>query len=453
MVKLRQSARLKDQRVRSQDVTHKLPQPSINHVVVALILVLAFGLRVAVYIEAPRPLDGAGLVAEQGEMARNIVDHGVWFSENPAAYALLKKRQAQEQRLVDPAGVDFSEVDRRSSPIPIVNQMPGVAVILAGLWWSTGNQTYALLQWLQLLLDTVMVLVVYWIALRLSNSLRVSAIAAFLYAIWPGAIVVAKRPMLDTWAGFFTIACAALFVWARERPSSRSRLAILGFVTGLGIYFRPFIILVPILLALVATPGRSWRRRIMWVACPTAIALLVLAPWTIRNYQEFHRFIPTRTGLGQALFEGTGQTASDEGAAEFVRSHGKNAAYGSPAYDDFLLSGAARAIFDDPGFYLRLVGHRARLLLPCLLALLAWRRWRSAVLIPVTAAAAVILPYLLIGDDTRLYLPAAFAYLILIAMVVELALSATGQWRTTIARLGFAPPRRRLRTSEPKDKS
>ena len=34
------------------------------------------------------------------------------------------------------------------------------------------------------------------------------------------------------------------------------------------------------------------------------------------------------------------------------------------------------------------------------LALLAWRRWRRAALIPVAAAAATILPYLLIGDDT-----------------------------------------------------
>jgi hypothetical protein len=410
---------------------------------IVLILALAFGLRAAVYISAPRPFDGAGLVARQGEIARNIVEHGTWFAENPQAYQLLKNRQIEEHRLVDPARVDFSRVDRESSAVPQVSQMPGVALILAVLWWSTGSETYALIQWLQILLDTAMVLLVYWIACRLTRSIRVALIAALLYAVWPGAIIVANRPMLDTWASFFTIACVAAFVWARDHPASRLRLALLGFGTGVGIYFRPFIVLLPLALALVATPGGGWRRRLLWMSAPTAIALLLLAPWTIRNYYEFDRFIPTRTGLGQAVFEGTGQASSDEASAQYVRKHRKGAAYGSPAYDDFLLSGAARAIFDNPGYYLRLVGHRARLLLPCLLVLLVWRRWRSAALIPVAAAAATIVPYLLIGDDTRFYLPAAFAYIILLAMAVEVLLSFA---RSRIASAESEPSPRALPT-------
>ena len=130
---------------------------------------------------------------------------------------------------------------------------------------------------------------------------------------------------------------------------------------------------------------------------------------------------------GQAVFEGSGQAASDEGAAQYVRRQGNRSSYGSPAYDSFLLSGAVRAIADDPGSYLRRVGRRARLLLPCLIVLLVWRRWRSRTLIPVAAAAATIIPYLLIGDDTRFYLPAAFAYIILIAMAVEVALTYVRQ--------------------------
>lgn len=401
-------------------------------IVVGLVLVLAFGLRAAVYLHAPRPFDGGGLIVEQGEIARNIVDHGTWFAVNPRAYELLKDLQVQQHRLVNLQSIDFTQVDRQSRALPEVDQMPGVGLILAGIWWITGNKSYAPLQWLQILIDTAMVLLVYWIASRISRSARVAVAAGLLYALWPGAIIVAKRPMLDTWAGFFAIGCVAAFVWAREKPASRLRLVVVGLVAGAGIYFRPFIVLMPVALALVATPEGNWKRKMVWMAAPVAVALLVLAPWTIRNYYEFHRFIPTRTGLGQAVFEGTGRAASDEDAANFVRAHGKSAPYGSPGYDDFLLSGAARAIIDDPGFYLHLIARRARLLLPCLLALLAWRRWRRAALIPVAAAAATILPYLLIGDDTRFYLPAAFAYIILIAMVVEIALSS--RWRAAVAR-------------------
>jgi 4-amino-4-deoxy-L-arabinose transferase-like glycosyltransferase len=392
---------------------------------VVLVLGLGLGLRAAVYFEAPKAPDGAGLAAEQGLMARNIVDHGRWFVVNPAAADLVTKRQIRESRLIDLSQIDFSKVDRASDATPIVDQMPGIAVVLAGIWWVTGDQTYTSLQWLQILIDTAMVLLVYWIASRLTRSTPVAMMSALLYALWPGAIVLAKRPVLDTWAGFFAIGCVAVFVWAREQPASRSRLVLLGLVAGVGIYFRPFLVLLPAALALVATPGGGWRRRLVWIFAPTIVALLVLAPWTIRNYYEFNRFIPTRTGVGQALFEGTGLAArGDQSAKSYVKRHRRGATYGSPAYDDFLLSGAARAIADHPSLYLSRIGRRAgRFLLPCLLIVFAWRRWRSAGLIAVAAAAAIVLPYLLIGDDTRFYLPAAFAYIILVAMAAEVAVA------------------------------
>src|SRR5262249_21163252 len=98
-----------------------------------------------------------------------------------------------------------------------------------------------------------------------------------------------------------------------------------------------------------------------------------------------------------------------------------------------LLGAAARDIADHPGAYARKVAHRARFLLPCLLILLVWRRWRRSALVLVAAAAATILPYLLIGDDTRFYLPAAFAYCILVAMAaVEVGTVA----RTNLPRVG-----------------
>lgn len=408
------------ERARSDTVTRlrDVRFRSATAIVLLAIVALAFSLRVVTYLDAPKPFDGAGLAAEQGEIARNIVDHGSWFTVNPAAFALVRHMQVEQNRLIDPQDVDFTRVDRASHPQPEVDQMPGLGLVLAGIWWLSGAQTYSPLQWLQLVLDSTMVLLVFWVGLRVSGRSWVGLLSAFLYAIWPGAIVVAKRPMLDTWAGFFTIICTAAFVWARDAPSRRRRLVLLGAITGIAVYFRPFAILVPIALALAATPLPGWRNRIIWLALPLAVAIAVVAPWTIRNYAEFHRFIPTRTGLGQAVFEGSGRASSDEAAAAFVRKHARDAAYGSPKYDGYLLTNALHGIVDDPIGYLRLTGHRARYLLPCLLLLVVWRRRRTAAIL-VAAAAATIVPYIFVGDDTRFYLPAAFAYLILGAMAVE----------------------------------
>jgi 4-amino-4-deoxy-L-arabinose transferase-like glycosyltransferase len=406
---------------------------SASRLLLGFIVLLALVLRVASYLDAPRPVEGAGLAADQAEMARNIVDRGKWFVVNTKALKLVKARQSHEGKLVDSSSVDFSRADRHPSYEKEVQQMPGLALILAGLWWATGQQTYAVIQWLQILIDAGLVLVIHWIARRLTVNTRVSMFAAFLYAVWIAAIVVVKRPVLDTWATFFTIGCVGAFVWARDRPQNLWRLVPLGALAGVGIYFRPFVALLPLVLGLVAAPRPTWRRRLVWAALPTAVALLVLSPWTIRNYVEFHRFIPTRTGLGQAVYLGAGGSSSDEGAAKAVHRTKPGTPYGSPQYDDFLVRAAVRQIIDNPRYYGGLILHRTRLLLPCLLLVLVWRRWKTAGLILVGAAMTTIVPYLFIGDDTRFYLPAAFAYMILGAMATAVLMShllrLTGSFR------------------------
>jgi 4-amino-4-deoxy-L-arabinose transferase-like glycosyltransferase len=392
-------------------------------VLLAAIVLLAFVLRLASYLDAPRPIEGAGLASDQAEMARNIVDHGKWFVTNTKALDLIEARQVKEGKLVNPSSLDFSQADRHPSYEKQIHQMPGLALILAGFWWTTGQESYAAVQWLQILIDTGLVLVIYWIALRLTASTRVSMLSALLYAVWIAAVVVAKRPVLDTWATFFTIACVGAFVWARERPQSLWRLVPLGTLAGLGIYFRPFVALLPLVLGLVAAPRPTWRRRLVWAALPTCVALVVLSPWTIRNYVEFHRFIPTRTGLGQAVYLGAGGTSTDEGATKAVRGKEPATRYGTPEYEDFLVRAAVRQIVDNPRDYGGRILYRTRLLLPCLLLVLVWRRWKTAGLILVGAAMTTIVPFLFIGDDTRFYLPAAFAYMILGAMATAVVLS------------------------------
>lgn len=407
------------------------------------ILLLAVALRAASYLEAPKPFEGGGLAAEQAEMARNIVDHGRWFVINTKALDLVKKRQGDERQLVDPSSVDFSRVDRDPSYVVEVQQMPGLSVLLAGLWWMTGHETYALLQWLQILIDVGMVLLIYWIARRLTSSPGVALLSALLYAVWVGAIVVAKRPVLDTWATFFVIGCVAAFVWARERPENVWRLVPLGVLAGLGIYFRPFVALLPVALGLVAAPRGGFRRRVIWVALPTGVALLLLAPWTVRNFYEFHRFIPTRTGVGQAVYEGTGGAFTDEHAAEKIHRNRPDAQYGTPEYDDLLVTEAVRGILDNPRHFIHLILQRARFLLPCLLLVLVWRRWPRAGLILVATALATIIPYLFIGDDTRFYLPAAFAYFILGSMAARVILSQLARHIGVLRRTSVAAiPRR-----------
>jgi len=398
-------------------------------VALILVLVAAFAARVVAYVVDPKPNYMNNLTAYQEEMARNILDHGKWFVISQKALDFVQAQQ-NARGFIDPESTDFSSVDKNATYKPEILEAPGLAVPLAGLWWITG-QHYVYVRWVQIVLDTLMVLVVYWIALRLTASRRLSLAAAFMYALWPGALILAKTPLLDTWAGFFVILALATFLWAQTGPRRLLKLALFGLVVGLGAYFRPFILAFPLAFAIAEITRVSRRHTLESFLVPSLVAALVVAPWTVRNLQDFHRLIPMRIGVGQALWEGLGETpnsfgaVNDDGAAiRFVQARRPDLEYPSPEFDDYLLRKSLHAIVDHPVHYGELILRRAVYLLPCLLALLWRRRVPMQRGLLVAVAVAVILPYVFLRMEPRFWLPAAFAYIILLAAAVEAALPA-----------------------------
>jgi 4-amino-4-deoxy-L-arabinose transferase-like glycosyltransferase len=334
-------------------------------------------------------------------MADNILDHGRWFVI--LQHGLYK---------------------------PEIREMPGLAIVDAAVWSVTGNRTYAVIKGVQVLIDIAMVVLIYWIALRLFERRRIALLAAGLYAIWPGAAVLAKTPSLDTWAAYWLIASSAAFILLRDRPGSTTRQVLLGLLIGIGVYFRPFLIIFPILLALVGICG-GWRQKVTAGIVPTLVALLLLTPWTVRNAYEFHAFIPARTGFGQALWEGLGQRNNSFGAVDndaatrrLVRKSRPDLESGTPAFDNYLRDKSFHAIAAHPGFYLGLVARRCIYLLPCLLLLAWWNRRRREPWLLAMIVVATIAPYILIRIETRFWAPAVFAYLILVAASTDRLLEA-----------------------------
>jgi 4-amino-4-deoxy-L-arabinose transferase-like glycosyltransferase len=395
-----------------------------------LVLAVALAVRVAAFAVDVKPGYLSGLTAYQAEMARNILHHGKWFVVNQKAVGGYQQLQEEQGSYVDPEDVDFSNWDRNAPFKPEVLEVPGLVLPMATIWWATGDERYAYIQWLQILIDTGMVLLVYWIGLQLTHRRRVALCAAALYAGWLGAILLAKTPSLDTWAGFFVISTLALFLWAREDSSRWAKLVLLGLLVGMGMYFRPFVALLPIALALADARRARVRRTLETALVPTVVALVVIAPWTIRNAVEFHKFIPMRVGIGQALWEGLGErpnsfgAVNDDGAAtSWVLARRPDLEPSTPAFDAYLLHQSVTAIIRHPSHYFELLVRRALLLVPCLL-FFAWRKQPEddrALLVAV--ALAVILPYVFVRMEDRFWLPAAFAYLMLLTMAVAGALS------------------------------
>jgi 4-amino-4-deoxy-L-arabinose transferase-like glycosyltransferase len=441
--------------------------------------VLAFAIRLAFLLGDPHPYELGGLSGGNGNMAHQIVAHGRWFEEDTGAWASAVGRlTAERKELVDPADVADVAPDLR----PEVLEMPGEALLLAAAWTITGDERYIYVQVLQAVVDSLLVLVVFWLVLQLYRRRRAALLAAALYATFLPLAWMTKIPNTDLFAADFTLLAVAAMVKALdvERPL-RWWLAA-GASVAAGLYFRPTIMLVPLVLGLLAIPFAGRRRALLTGLVPFAVALAAMAPWTIRNAVVFDQLIPTRVGVGQALWEGMGELSNDYGAvlndgitADQVHAVRPDLEYGTPAYDRYLQKKATRLIREHPLFYGKIIARRAfystialrnfewsgsaeapfayadrtgrsvvtwpfeepwdalRVTLvsiwePLLLlagvatALVTRRRWGSRHLLLLAVPVATIFPYLFLHLEARYLLPASFVWMSLTALGADLAL-------------------------------
>lgn len=225
-----------------------------------------------------------------------------------------------------------------SATQPSSNYSPGVPLLVAGLYEVTGGVHERLARVVLALIGTLSVLFAYLIGRRLERALHrpragevgaVPARGARLVKnpprgggnspiIWPAlaaALVVAIYPALLEYQGMLMsepLAATLLsggvlgLLWAWDgRPG---RWVLPGAVFGALALVRPeylgVAVLVAIVIALRSLRGDR-RRPLLSAAVFLLAALVVIAPWTIRNVTALDRVVPISTGGGQVLFAGT----------------------------------------------------------------------------------------------------------------------------------------------------
>ena len=98
-------------------------------------------------------------------------------------------------------------------------------------------------------------------------------------------------------------------LWAADRKGTGCLGAARALLLGALALARPEYLAVAVLLAIVVflapAAGRSGGRSLGQAAVMLAAALVVIAPWTVRNAVALDRFVPISTGGGKALFAGS----------------------------------------------------------------------------------------------------------------------------------------------------
>jgi hypothetical protein len=197
------------------------------------------------------------------------------------------------------AGTGFSQ----DGLTPMVYRPPLFSFLLGGWFFLTGTSSVLSAAVFQSLLHALGVLAAFALFLEFSSSLW--------WAIG-GGVILAVNPLLFTRVVFilqettlvlFTTLAVLVSVRLVRKPSA-FRAGFAGAAWGtctLGkivCWYAPFL-----LLAMRFLPSRlRWHWRWKDAVLLLLLFFVVIAPWTVRNYVHFHRFIPVN-GQGEGILE------------------------------------------------------------------------------------------------------------------------------------------------------
>jgi 4-amino-4-deoxy-L-arabinose transferase-like glycosyltransferase len=166
--------------------------------------------------------------------------------------------------------------------VPTAVHPPLYPTVLAGLSF-VGLKGVLAHRALGAFVGAVTIVLVALIGRRIGGE-RVGLVAALVAAVYPLLIAVDGAPMSESLYGMLIAACLLLALVLLERRSVRVAAA-LGAVIALAALTRSEALLLVVLLGLPLA-WRRWRVALALVAA----CVVVLVPWTIRNYSAFHRF-------------------------------------------------------------------------------------------------------------------------------------------------------------------
>jgi 4-amino-4-deoxy-L-arabinose transferase-like glycosyltransferase len=163
---------------------------------------------------------------------------------------------------------------------------------------------------MNILFSTATCVPIYFAGKRIAGT-GVGTLAAWLRAFFPSAIVM---PFQWIWETSLSALLAATILWATLALAESRRVrdwCAYGFLWGFSLLTNPALgAVLPFLLGWLAyreQREREPRGRFARPAIALGIAILCCAPWTIRNYVEFHRLIPLRSNFPFELWLGNNE--------------------------------------------------------------------------------------------------------------------------------------------------
>lgn len=238
-----------------------------------------------------------------------------WDQERKIPYDMLAPASfAQETGSIAYAlatGKGFSSPFRRETG-PTAWLAPVYPLLVAGVFRAFGIFTRAsffAVLWLNALFSSAVCFAIFYAGKRVASR-GVAGAAAWLWAVFPGAVMV---PFEWVWDTALSALLGAVVLWATLQLAESARWrdwCAYGLLWGFTLMTNPSLgSLLPFLLGWAVYRARREIKFASWKPGLTAagIAILCCVPWTVRNYVVFHRLIPLRSNLPLELYIGNNE--------------------------------------------------------------------------------------------------------------------------------------------------
>lgn len=272
----------------------------------------------------------------------------------------------------DPVGMEGKHV--RGVGQDALFKAPFYQLFLAGLFALSGF-SFLLFFPVQALLGGLLSGFVGLITLETFKRPGAALFAGLSAAAHPVLVNSASQPYNENLYFFFFV--AAIWTFTRWLDTGRISWAVVyGIVAALWILTREsalFLVVAMLIFGIVSVRG-GWRAR-LGLGVMAAVAVLVMAPWTVRNYRRLGLVVPVSSITGGALLEGNNECVAreslltpfmagpcpeaDQARKELLARLGRPEHVNVGWQDRVAWTVALRFIVNDPGAYLKLCARRA----------------------------------------------------------------------------------------------
>lgn len=172
---------------------------------------------------------------------------------------------------------------------------------LAGVYAITGYHPLAARLIQGVVGSALMCLLIYLIGRRVGNE-EVGLAAAALAAVYGYFIYYSVALMTETFFIVLVLFVLYLSLELREKPTV-ARWLLLGLALGMaGLLRQTMLLFVPFLLIWLFWEVRKDNIHWWHFTLPIGVIVLLIVPWTIRNYLVYDQFLPLNSNAGYALY-------------------------------------------------------------------------------------------------------------------------------------------------------